>query len=133
MVTSKAKATKANAASRNANDFDPDMADFIQRSVNSFTKWDLIRFFHHNPHAVDHAENLARHVSRDVLQIKPALDELVASEILRAREVSDIKVYSLTDDAATRGLIERFFQACDDKTFRAKAIRYVIQLEADRS
>ena len=41
-------------------DMDPQMLEFLQTKVNSFVKWDLVHFFHDNPHTTDTAENIAR-------------------------------------------------------------------------
>lgn len=46
-------------------DIDSRLLDFIRTRVNSFIKWDLVRFFHDNPHTTDTTENIARYTGRE--------------------------------------------------------------------
>ncbi len=108
-------------------DMDPDLLEFIKTKVNSFIKWDLVRFFHENPHTADTVENIARYTGRNPLAVKPELEELVESGLMRRQLVSGIPVYSLTTDEATRNLIRRFVQACEDRHFRVKAVYHIIR------
>lgn len=107
-------------------DMSPQWQEFIKTKVNSFIKWDLIRFFHDNPHMQDTAENIAGFVGRDTKKIVRELDELVLNRILMTHEHSHVKIYKFTDDIATRNLIRDFVAACFDRNFRVKAIHLVI-------
>ena len=42
-------------------DMDPVLLDFVKTKVNSFVKWDLVRFFHENPHTADTVDNIAKY------------------------------------------------------------------------
>ncbi|MCK4471807.1 MAG: hypothetical protein KAW49_08490, partial [Anaerolineae bacterium] len=57
-------------------DMDPRLLEFLQAKINSFVKWDLVRFFHDNPHTTDTAGNIARYAGRSVETIRPELAEL---------------------------------------------------------
>jgi DNA-binding transcriptional ArsR family regulator len=103
------------------------LLDFVTEKVNSFIKWDLIRFFHDNPHARDTAENIARYTGRDVRTIQRELDGLVKAGVLDVAEVAVVNVYRLNDQAETRHLIDRFMDACHNRQFRVQAINRVIQ------
>ncbi|GAB4314250.1 MAG: hypothetical protein Kow00117_06610 [Phototrophicales bacterium] len=100
---------------------------FLQEKVNSFVKWDLIRFFHDNPHTKDTAENIARYTGRDKIAVAHELDELVLNGVLKAEMITNYRVYCLVDDIQTRQLIERFMDACHDREFRVEAINQVIK------
>ncbi len=117
------------AASRQGDEIDADLLRFIQQVANSFTKWDLIRFFHDNPHAADTPDNIARYISRDSQEVERELAALTSENIVRERSMSSVTLYSLTPDPALRAIVERFVNACDDRAFRAKAIRVVMLLE----
>ena len=117
-----------NAPSQPNEGIEPEMVTFLETIADSFIKWDLIRFFNDNPHAVDPAETVARFISRDLQDVETQLDALVDAGVLNIRLVSRVKAYGLTNDATMRDRIARFLQACDDKIFRLKAIRYVIHL-----
>ena len=104
----------------------PRWQEFIETKINSFIKWDLVRFFHDNPHIKDTAENIAGYVGRDTKTIIRELDGLVANRVLTLTEHNRMKIYKLTSDVETRKLIGDFVAACFDRNFRVKAIHHVI-------
>lgn len=108
-------------------DMDPGLLRFLQTTVNTFIKWDLLRYFHDNPHAVDTAENIGRYISRETATVAKGLDGLVESGVLRANDVPETRVYALSSDANTLALVEQFMQACSDRQFRVRAIYHVIR------
>jgi len=108
-------------------DMDRGLLDFLREKVNSFIKWDLVRFFHDNPHAADTAESIARFTGRDVRTIEDELAGLVDASVLQQREVSGVKIYTLAQEEAMQELIHQFVLACDDRQFRVKAIYHVIR------
>jgi hypothetical protein len=118
---------QSDATSQLMDDMDPGLLEFLHDKVNSFVKWDLVRFFHDNPHAADTAESIARFTGRDVRTIEDELAGLVAANVLQQRDVSGVKIYTLAQDAAMRELVNRFVLACDDRQFRVKAIYHVIR------
>jgi len=99
---------------------------FLQRKVNSFIKWDLVRFFHDNPHTADTAENIAQVVGRDIHTIQRELDGLVNVGVLMLRSISGQGIYQLSDNDDIRRTIHEFVAACHDRDFRVKAINYVV-------
>lgn len=106
---------------------DANLLEFIKTKVNSFIKWDLVRFFHDNPHTTDTAENIAKYTGRDVPTIKRELDGLVEVDVLVVEEMSNVEVYRLVDNEHTRDTIHNFIEACHDRKFRVEAIQHVIQ------
>ncbi|MCA9914049.1 MAG: hypothetical protein KC496_11895 [Anaerolineae bacterium] len=99
---------------------------FLRTKVNSFIKWDLVRFFHDNPHTVDTAEHIAQFVGRDAKTVQLELDGLVKVDVLTRRNVEGVSVYRLSDDAEIRQLISNFVAACHNREFRVQAINHVI-------
>lgn len=118
---------RTNTASQVRDDIDPALLEFLRKKVNSFVKWDLVRFFHDNPHAADTAENIARYTGRDTRTVVGELAELAQVGVLEQNQVSGQTIYALAADAAMRDLIRTFVLACDDRVFRVKAIDYVIR------
>lgn len=104
-----------------------DWSEFLSTKVNSFIKWDLVRFFHDNPHTKDTAENIARYTGRDVPTIERELSGLVDSRVLKVETVNDAKIYRLTGDKSLRRQIREFMDACHDREFRVRAIHQVIR------
>ena len=114
-------------AARLMGDMAPQLLEFLKTRVNSFIKWDLVRFFHENPNTTDTAENIARYAGRDVAIIEVELDELVGAGVLERQRIGDLQVYSLVSDVEMRSLVEQFIRACDDRQFRVKAIYHIIR------
>lgn len=112
------------------------LKEFLQKKVNSFVKWDLLRFFHDNPHTKETAENIARYIGRDAQSIERELRELAMAQVLDEKVMSGYRLYQLSDDQEIRDNINQFMEACHDRDFRVEAIHYVIermQYSADHS
>ncbi len=108
-------------------DMDRQLLEFLQTKVNSFVKWDLVRFFHDNPHTTDTAENIARYASREVEAIHAELAELARDGVLEETQLGDTTAYSLAPDRQVRELLARFVRASEDRQFRVKAIYHIIR------
>jgi DNA-binding transcriptional ArsR family regulator len=106
---------------------DDQILEFLSKKVNSFIKWDLIRFFHDNPHTKDTAENIARYTGRDARTIERELKALAAAGVLQTEEISGLSIYELVADVEVRETIHRFIEACHDRRFRVEAINHVIR------
>jgi DNA-binding transcriptional ArsR family regulator len=108
-------------------DMDPRLLEFLQTKIDSFVKWDLIRFFHDNPYTTDTAENIARYAGRSVDTISQDLAELAETGVLEETKLSDMTVYSLSRDPEVRELLQKFVEASADRQFRVKAIYHIIR------
>jgi hypothetical protein len=108
-------------------DMDRELLEFLQTKVNSFVKWDLVRFFHDNPHTTDTAENIARYANRAVETIHAELAELARDGVLEEIQLGPTTAYSLAPDRQIRQLLARFVRASDDRQFRVKAIYHIIR------
>ncbi len=108
-------------------DMDPELLNFLRTRVNSFVKWDLIRFFGENPYTTDTAENIARYAGRNVETTRAELAELAAQGVLVEQRLGEMTVYSLSSNPDVRRLIQRFLEASSDRQFRVKAIYHIIR------
>lgn len=108
-------------------DMDSRLLELLKNQVNSFVKWDLVRFFHENPNTTDTADNVARYAGRDLDTIEHEMAELADSGVLHRETVGDMIVYSLATDQEMRDTIELFVLASDDRQFRVKAIYHIIR------
>jgi len=108
-------------------DMDPELLEFLEAKVNSFVKWDLIRFFHDNPHTTDTADGIAWYARRDVEAIRAELAELAAQGVLVQAQRDGATIYSLSNNRGIRDVIRRFVEASDDRRFRVKAIYHVLR------
>jgi len=109
------------------NDMDPGLLDFVKKRVNTFIKWDLVRFFHENPHTADSVESIAKYAGRNPLAVQPELDELVEAGVMQKQSVGDIPIYRLAEDKEMRRLIGEFIVASEDRHFRVKAVYHIIR------
>lgn len=103
------------------------LQEFLQNKVDSFVKWDLLRFFHDNPHTRETADNIARYIGRDTQSIERELRELAMVQVLDEKTMSGYRLYKLSDDQETRAKINQFMEACHDREFRVEAIHYMIE------
>lgn len=103
---------------------------FLHEQVNTFVKWDLVRFFHDNPHTAETAAQIAQFIGRDVSDIQDELDELVEAGLLHVKHVSRLSIYRLSTDEATRRLVKRFVSACYNRQFREQAINVIHRVSA---
>ncbi len=108
-------------------DMDPELLTFLRTRVNSFVKWDLIRFFGENPYTTDTAENIARYAGRNVETTRAELAELAAQGVLVEHRLGEMTVYSLSSNPEVRRLVQRFLEASNDRQFRVKAIYHIIR------
>ena len=108
-------------------DMDPTLLNFVKTKVNSFIKWDLVRFFYENPHTADTVENIAKYAGRNANAVKPELEDLVESNIMQKQVLNDTAIYSLSNDDGMRALVDKFILACEDRHFRVKAVYHIIR------
>jgi hypothetical protein len=109
------------------NDMDPPLLDLVKNKVNSFIKWDLVRFLRENPNTADTAENIAKYIGRNATTVEPELDELVDSGIMEVNRIDELPVYSFSTDQAVRDLVDRFITQCEDRHFRVKVIYHIVR------
>lgn len=106
---------------------DPHLIDFVQKVVNNFVRWDLVRFFNDNPHVRETAQNIALYTGRDLLPVETELRALVGAGVLQSVRPGSVEVFSLSQEPTVRDLVSRFVLACDDRNFRARAIAQVVR------
>ncbi len=109
------------------NDMDPRLLELIRGQINTFIKWDLVRFFNENPHTNDTAENIARYTGRDVRIVEPELIQLAEDGVLETEALPDMRVFTYTEDRELRSLVADFLARCEDRQFPVKAIYHVIR------
>jgi predicted transcriptional regulator len=109
------------------NDMDPPLLNLVKTRVNSFIKWDLVRFLRENPNTADTADNIAKYVGRNAATVEPELKELVDGGIMEVKSVEGMPIYSFTTDDSTRELLDDFITACEDRHFRVKVIYHIVR------
>ncbi len=99
-----------------------DLMAFVNRYVDSFVKWDLMRFFHENPHTIDAVDNIARYIGRDAEVVGEELAELAERGLLEEVLMERLTVYALTSDLSMQKKLARFIYASEDQKLRSKII-----------
>ena len=112
--------------SQQGNDLDARLLDFVREKIDTFIKWDLVRFFHDNPYSANTAENIAKFAARDPQVVASELDELAASGVLEVSDTGNRRIYRYASDQQTRDLVRDFVSACDDRDFRVR-VKQVIE------
>jgi len=108
--------------------------------LDSFVKWELLRFLHDNPDMAATVEELARYTGRDETELKPAARALAVAGLLKQKEVGSECAYSLTADDTLRRLISHLIQgyladrlvrlAISNQILRAQRQSWRVQLAA---
>jgi hypothetical protein len=93
---------------------DVDLLVFIERYASDLLKWDLITFFARNPDLCDTADNVARHVGRNLRAVRPELGDLVMSGILDRYRLNGDHIYQLTRRSDLRKLALKFAKHLSD-------------------
>ena len=114
-------------------EMDPRVLDFIKQHVNTFTRWDLIRFLCENEKTEDTAENLARYIGRSSQAIRREVDEMTAEGILTRTATGSVPVYMLTNDAEIRQIVATLVKSARERTFRMKLVYHILRAEGGRS
>lgn len=99
-----------------------DLMAFVNKYVDSFVKWDLMRFFHENPHTIDAVDNIARYIGRDAEVVGEELAELAERGFLEEVLMEKLTVYALTSDLRMQKKLARFMYASEDQKLRSKII-----------
>jgi len=102
--------------------------EFVRTTVDTFVKWDVVTYFHNNPHAADTAENIARVTGREAHEVETNLPDLVNAGVLESRAAGLTRLYCLTDTPDRRQEVAAFVAACADRDFRAQVIKKVIDV-----
>ena len=115
-----------NFATRSISGIDATLLDFVETKVNSFIKWDLLRFFYEYPYAPGTVENITDYVGRKVTVVKSELENLVENGVIERKLLNGIPIYALATDETVRALVHKFILAYEDRHFRVQAVNQIV-------
>ncbi|GAB1422271.1 hypothetical protein MASR2M15_24940 [Anaerolineales bacterium] len=98
---------------------------FLLEKVNSFVKWDVIRFFYDNPHTMETSDAIAAAIAANPLSLANELEELSQAGILIRKQNETARVYCLSDEPQVFEVIQEFVRSCHDRTFRLSVIQFM--------
>lgn len=109
-------------------EMDPVLLDLVKTTVNSFAKWDLVRFYSENPYVIITPEAMTRRLKCDLAAVTTALEELAGSGLLQKFSYDEVtSYYALATGEQTKALVDRFIVACEDGDFRVKTVYHITQ------
>lgn len=108
-------------------DMASDLLDLMQNRLDSFAKWDLLRFLYRHPDRAYSAEELAWELNRKGTNLEDEIDALVAAGLVERRWVASRPAFALTRDPARRQLVKRFVQSCADQRLRLEFAYYTLR------
>lgn len=107
---------------------DPAVAATLLPHIDSFAKWELVRFLHDNPGTEAGIEDLARYTGRDEMELKPAARALSAARILRQRDTQQGHQYGLTVDPQLAALIRQLVRGyVTDRLVRLAVASHILR------
>ena len=108
-------------------DMDGDLLRLLKKGLDSFAKWDVIKFLYYHSDAAHPASELARHMNRDQATLETELNELVAAGFVESRGMNGQPAFALPADPSARRVIEKFVDACEDRYFRMKVVYHILR------
>lgn len=108
--------------------FDEEIEEFLRRHVNSFIKWEIIRFFHANPKTGFTLNELSKIFSRTLKQLRPNIRELSEGGLIKQQKQDGNTVFSFdlsdTDlkEKNLKKLINDFVNLCQTRQGRLRVI-----------
>lgn len=108
-------------------DMDGDLLDLLKRGLDSFVKWDVIKYLHHHPDTTHLTSELAQHMNRNQADLEVELNGLVAAGIADRFWIDEQPAFALRSDPSARRVIEKFVHACEDRYFRMKVVYHILR------
>ncbi len=108
-------------------EMNPTVLGFIKKHVTTFTRWDMIKFFHENINTHGTAADLARYIGRMPELVQREADGLVQEGILKAIPTGNHMIYAMTDDQTIRHIVADLVTTARERTFRMKLVYHILR------
>lgn len=110
-----------------------DVIDFVDGYLDSFVTWDVLIYFHENPHVEKKLSGIALDIGRAAPSLETVLGNLAGKGVLLGEtEAGDEPSFRYTPTSEFRVTMERFIEATRDRTNRLVFVSRVLQKEARR-
>ncbi len=100
---------------------------FIENSINTFIKWDVIKFFGNNPATYDTAENIARNIGREEKLVKIEIETLARCGLLEETKGKDRLIYTFSSNSDKREIVNKFLNYGQTREGRAKILYHILK------
>lgn len=105
-----------------------DSLKVISLGMDSFTKWDLVKFFYERPESFFTLEDLVEALRRSPEQLQRDLSSLAAAGFCRTKGPG-AQEYQFTNDVNLRQGVEEFLRYCKNEQGRIKAVCQILKHE----
>lgn len=112
---------------RYGDDTSPEVKKFIDEVIITFARWDLIKFFHLNPHTYDTLPNIAKDIGRDPDKIEQDIKALIELGYLHQKDEGKEVVYCFTEDEEKRNKVDNFINFCKTRDGRFKTVYRILR------
>ncbi|MBU0493586.1 MAG: hypothetical protein KKA73_14965 [Chloroflexi bacterium] len=106
---------------------DADLLRLVKNWLDSFVKWDVLRFLCQQPDAVYPADALAQRIRRDRNALEAEVTPLIRAGLVGCYWMRGQLAFALAADPAARQLAAKFVRACEDRYFRMKVLYHILR------
>ena len=116
---------------------DPHATDALLPHLDSFVKWEVLRFLTANPETIATVEDLARYTGRDETELKPSAQALSGAGLLHQVEAMEQEIgsgyaYSLTQDERLRGYATHLAEGFqEDRLIRLLVSSHILKAQKE--
>lgn len=116
-----------------ASGIDPRLLRLVREEINSFTKWDVLKFFRDHPDQPETINHVAAYCGREESVVEQAVTELARKGFLIRQHVGGLTVYTQSTKPNKEELISLFLSSCEDPALCVQAIAELVREEQSPS
>jgi hypothetical protein len=99
-----------------------ELHSFVQRSINSFTAWDILLHYAHQPKAQETPKSISKLLGKSHDEIANCLEHLAEIKILKRVKKNDEYFYLPSAEVKNSQILKMIKQCLDDKDKRVKLL-----------
>lgn len=104
-----------------------DVKQFIDKSITSFTKWDIIIFFNIKSNKFETIESISQNIGKEIKKIRDDVDQLVSQGFLRKVNGNIPTFYSCPQDKEKIKIIKKFLNYSKTEDGRIRIICHILR------
>jgi len=108
---------------------DPRLTHLIREDIDSFVKWDILKFFRAYPDQPDSVKRIAGYSGRELETVEQATEEMAQAGFLIRRHVGDLAVYALSEDREKQELVSLFLSSSEDPSLCVLMMAELLQTQ----
>lgn len=112
-----------------ASGIDPRLLRLVREEINSFAKWDVLKFFRDHADQPETINRVAAYCGREESVVEKAVTELARRGFLIRQQVGDLMVYTQSTKPSKWELVSLFLSSCDDAALCVQMIAELVRAE----